>query len=409
MRATGQFELAALIRQQRDVLLSTWREQVKHLASAQNLDTPTLNDHIPQLLDELVDALNSSSGQRIPEALAQGSPPVHGFERFREGYDIQEVVAEYNILRGGIYDLVEKNGLSLEGESFHIMNGVLDRAIGLAVQTYATERALELQKRREEYLAFVAHDLRTPLNAVALAANVLEEIFRDGNAREDTEWMLKTLRCNVQQLRGLVEKIIQENTNLCGETRIKLERREFDLWPLVEALIYDLRPLAKTSGTELVNEVPHRLIVYADASLLKRVFQNLISNAIRHTAHGRVVLGARESSPDGTVDCWVIDDGAGIPKETLERLFDELESDSADGSGLGLGLAIIKSFVEAHGGRVSVESRQGTETKFRFTLPTKATCERAASVGNVKGNPDTSLENSKISLNDPLSVQTNQQ
>ena len=373
----GLNELAALIRQQRDALLSSWRQQVKQLPSARNLDTPTLNDHIPQLLDELADALNSSSSRRIPEALAKGSPPVHGFERFREGYDIQEVVAEYNILRGCIYDLVENNGLSLEGESFHIMNGVLDQAIGLAVQTYATERALELQKRREEYLAFVAHDLRTPLNAVAVAASVLEETFRDGNAGEDTEWMLKTLRRNAQQLQGLVEKIIQENTNLCTESSIKLERREFDLWPLVEALFYDLRPLAKTGGTQLVNEVPHHLLVYADASLLKRVFQNLISNAVRHTAHGRVVLGARESSSDRAVECWVIDDGAGISKDKLEKIFDELEGDSANGSGLGLGLAIIKSFVEAHGGRVSVESRQGMGSKFRFTLPMKAEREQS--------------------------------
>jgi two-component system, OmpR family, phosphate regulon sensor histidine kinase PhoR len=83
---------------------------------------------------------------------------------------------------------------------------VLDRAIGLAVQTYATEQALELQKRREEYLAFVAHDLRTPLNAVAVVASGLEETLRDRNAREDREWMLKSLRRNVQQLQRLVEK-----------------------------------------------------------------------------------------------------------------------------------------------------------------------------------------------------------
>ena len=183
--------------------------------------------------------------------------------------------------------------------------------------------------------------------------------------------MLKSLRRNTQRLQRLVEKIILENTNVCTESRIKLERREFDLWPLVEALIYDLRPLAKTSGTQLVNEVPHHLVVYADASLLKRVFQNLISNAVRHTAHGRVVIGARESSSDGTVECWVIDNGAGISKDKLERVFDELESDSADGSGLGLGLSIIKSFVEAHGGRVNVESNEGMGSKFHFTLPMK--------------------------------------
>lgn len=189
--------------------------------------------------------------------------------------------------------------------------------------------------------------------------------------------MLKSLRRNAQELQGLIEKIIQENTNLCTESRIKLERREFELWPLVEAVIYDLRPLAKTSGTQLVNEVPHHLVIYADASLLKRVFQNLISNAVRHTAHGRVVLGARESSSDRTVECWVVDDGAGISMDMLEKFFDELESDSANGNGLGLGLAIIKSFVEAHGGRVNVESRQGMGSKFRFTLPMKAKREQS--------------------------------
>src|SRR5215471_4726418 len=373
----GLNELAALITQQRDALLSSWRQQVRQLPSARNLDTPTLNDDIPQLLEELADALKSRSDRTIPEVLAKGSPPVHGVVRFREGYDIGAVVAEYNILRRCVHDLAKNRGLNLEGDSFHTMNDVLDSAIGLAVQTYATERVLELQKRREEYLAFVAHDLRTPLNAVAVVASGLEETFRDGNAREDTEWMLKTLRRNTQQLHRLVEKIILENTNVCTESRIKLERREFDLWPLVEALIYDLRPLAKTSGTQLVNEVPHDLVVYADASLLKRVFQNLISNAVRHTAHGMVVLGACESSSDGTVECWVIDDGAGISKDKLERVFDELESDSADGNGLGLGLAIIKSFVEAHGGQVSVESRRGMGSKFHFTLPMKAEREQS--------------------------------
>jgi two-component system, OmpR family, phosphate regulon sensor histidine kinase PhoR len=372
----GLNELAALIRQQGDVLLSSWRQLVKQLPSARNLDTPTLNDHIPQLLDELMGTLESKSERKAAEVLAKGSPPVHGLERFREGYDIEEVVAEYNILRRCIYDLAKNQGLGLEGDSFDVINDILDRAIGLAVQTYATERALELQKRREEYLAFVAHDLRTPLNAVAVASSVLGETFHDGNAREDTEWMLKTLLHNAQRLQRLVEKIILENTNLCTESRVKLERREFDLWPLVEALIYDLRPLAKTSGTQLVNDVPHHLVVYADASLLKRIFQNLISNAIRHTAHGRVVLGARESSSEGTVECWVIDDGAGISKGMLEKVFDELESDSANGSGVGLGLAIIKSFVEAHGGRVSVESSEGKGSKFLFTLPMRVEREQ---------------------------------
>src|SRR5215216_3067641 len=226
--------LAELIRQQRDVLLSTWREQVKQLPSARNLDTPTINDHIPELLDELRSALQSKPDAPIVETLIEGSPPAHGIQRFREGYDIGEVVAEYNILRGCIHDLAEQNDLIRQGELLRIVNGVLDRAIELAVQTYATEQVLEIKRRREEYLAFVAHDLRTPLNAIALLANVLETTFTEATARADAERMLTSLRRNVQHVQALVEKIIEENTNVRVDGGIKLEPRNFDLWPLVE-------------------------------------------------------------------------------------------------------------------------------------------------------------------------------
>ena len=271
-------------------MLVQWRQQVKQLPSAQHLDIPALNDHIPDLLDEIAAALQSRSRETIPEALVEGSPPAHGFQRLQEAFDIEEVVAEYNILRGCIHDLAEANGLNLQGEPFHIMNRVLDQAIGLALQTYATEQALEVQRRREEYLAFVAHDLRTPLNAISLATRVLEVTFKERIERAETAQMLKSLGRNVQHLQKLVEKIIEENTNLRTETGIKLERREFDLWPLVEALIHNLHPVAGTGSTRLANKVPHHLVVYADASLLRRVFQNLIANAIRFTPRGKVTV-----------------------------------------------------------------------------------------------------------------------
>lgn len=366
-------QLAALIRRERDGLLVQWRQQVKQLPSAQNLDIPALNDHIPDLLDEIADALQSRSRETIPEALVEGTPPAHGLQRLQEAFDIEEVVAEYNILRGCIHDLAEKNGLSLQGEPFHIMNRVLDQAIGLALQTYATEKALEVQRRREEYLAFVAHDLRTPLNAISLAARILEVTFKDRLERRETAQMLKSLGRNIQHLQKLVEKIIEENTNLRTETGVKLERREFDLWPLVQALIHDLHPVAGTGSTKLVNKIPHHLVVYADASLLRRVFQNLIANAIRFTPRGKVLIEARELSEEGIVECRVSDNGAGFPPERLEKVFDELENDSQNEGGLGLGLAIVKTFVEAHRGKVTVESKQGVGSTFQFTLPCEET------------------------------------
>jgi two-component system phosphate regulon sensor histidine kinase PhoR len=353
-------------------LLGQWRQQVKQLASAQHLEIPALDDHIPHFLEELAEALESQSRVTIPEALEGSSPPAHGLQRLQEAFDLEEVVAEYNILRGCIHDLAEQKGVSLQGAPFHIMNRVLDQAIGMAVQTYATQQALEVQRRREEYLAFVAHDLRTPLNAISLATRVLELTFREPSQRTETGQMLKTLGRNAQHLQRLVEKIIEENTNLQTETGIKLERRELDLWPLVEGLIHDLRPVAGTGSTKLINKVPQRLVVFADASLLRRIFQNLIANAIKFTPRGKILIKAQEIESEGLVECRVTDNGAGIPAHRLEKVFDELETDSRNEGGLGLGLAIVKTFVEAHGGRVTVESTEGAGSTFQFTLPAKA-------------------------------------
>lgn len=363
-------QLAALIKKERQALLLRWRQQVRHLPSARQLDVPTLNDHIPGLLDELAVALQLKSDETIPEAFSGNSPHAHGLQRLQNAFDIEEVTAEYNVLRGCIHDLADNNGLTLQGKPFHIINRVLDQAIGLALQTYATQRALEVQRRREEYLAFVAHDLRTPLNAISLAGRVLEMTLPKSDV--GTTHMLKTLRRNVQQLEGLVAKVIEENTNLKTEVGIKLERRELDLWPLVEALIHDLHPVAGTDSTRLINNVPDDLVVYADASLLRRVFQNLIGNAIRYTPRGEVLIGARELDTEGAIECWVSDSGAGIPEELLEKIFDKGESDPANPDGTGLGLAIVKTFTEAHGGKVTVESKEGVGSTFRFSLPTKA-------------------------------------
>jgi signal transduction histidine kinase len=365
-------QLAALIIRDRDPLLSRWRGQVRQLSSARHLDVPTLNDHIPVLLEELASALRVQSDETIPEALSERSPPAHGLQRAQDGFDVEEVVAEYNILRGCIHDLAEQNGLALQGKPFRIINRVLDEAIGLAVQTYATERALEVQHRREDYLAFVAHDLRTPLNAISLTARVLELKLQVTGSSPESARMLKALHRNVQHLEELVRKILEENANLQTEVGLKLQRRAFDLWPLVEALIHDLHPVAGTASTQLLNHVPDDLVAYADASLLRRVFQNLIANAIKYTPRGDIVIGARDLGTDRGVECWVSDNGAGIPKELLEKIFDKGEADPEASGVTGLGLAIVKMFTEAHGGTVTVESQEGVGSTFRFSLPGKS-------------------------------------
>ncbi len=364
-------QFANLVKIEKENILSRWRQQVRKIPAARNLDTPTLNDHIPDLLEELATAFEIRSLQSIPEALAEDSAIVHGFQRLQDGFDIEEVVAEYNILRGCIHDLAQENHFNLQGQPFHIVNRVFDHAIGLALQTYANQRAREVKQRREEYLAFVAHDLSTPLFAISLAGRTLERSLSENGSEGDSTHMLKTLRRGVHQLEDLVNKILQENTNQEAEPGLKLVRRELDLWPLVETLLEDLKTVAEHSGTRIINKVPHDLTVYADVGLLRRILQNLVSNALKYTLHGEVLVGAKELSEVGAIECWVSDNGAGIPAELIGKVFDKGESDPATSDGSGLGLAIVKTFTEAHGGSVTVESKEGEGATFRLTLPVK--------------------------------------
>jgi two-component system, OmpR family, phosphate regulon sensor histidine kinase PhoR len=363
----GLEQLAALIERQRDAVLAQWRQLVRQLPAAQGLDAPTLDDHVPALLDELALAFRTVSDQTIPESVLQGTPPAHGRQRLQDGFDIVEVVAEYNILRGCVYDLAERNNLSLRGKAFHILNRVLDEAIGTAVQTFATQQALGVQRRREEYLAFVAHDLRTPLNAISLAAQGLTRgLLGEGTAPETTR-LVRTLHRNARRLSELVDHVLKESDHVGTEAGVKVEAREFDLWPLVEGVVRDLQPVAETSATRITNSVPDDLGVYGDANLLRRVLQNLIANSINFTPRGEVTIEARPTQD--SVECSVCDNGAGIPADRLETIFDKGETDSQQEGATGLGLPIVKAFVEAHGGTVTVESREGKGSTFRFTLP----------------------------------------
>ena len=368
MSTENLYELATLIRRERDTLLAEWRHEVRQLSVAYNLDGPTLNDHIPDLLEELASELEACSGGSMIEGLKENSVS-HGLDRLRLGFDVEEVVAEYNALRGVIQDLVERHDLRLRGAVNRTINRVIDISIGLAVKTYAAQKALEIQRRREEHLTFVAHDLRSPLAAIAMAAKLLKDTLPGVGGDERVAMLMETMHRNVSRLNSLVVKVVQEEANLKTRVNERVERREVSLRELVEALVKDLRPLADASGLKLVNEIPEGLTAFADEGMLSLIFQNLISNAIDYTPNGRVTLGARAGEESAAVECWVADDGAGIPEDRLDKVFDKLETDPDKKSGMGLGLAIVKQFVEAHGGRVCVESEFGRGSTFRFTIP----------------------------------------
>lgn len=115
--------------------------------------------------------------------------------------------------------------------------------------------------------------------------------------------------------------------------------------------------MAGTGSTRLINKVADDLVVYADASLLRRVFQNLIANAIHYTPRGEVVIEAIELGAEAAVECSVADNGAGITEGQIDKVFDKGEADPANAGGKGLGLAIVKTFVECMVARCRSQAR----------------------------------------------------
>src|SRR5687768_5758798 len=158
---------------------------------------------------------------------------IHGLDRLRLGFDVEEVVGEYNALRGVIQDLIERHDLSLRGPVNRTINRVIDMSIGLAVKTYAAQKALEIQQRREEHLAFVAHDLRTPLSAISMAAKLLEAAVPDVVKDERAATLLETMHRNVSRLNSLVVKVVQEEVNLKAAVNERLKRRDVNVRGLV--------------------------------------------------------------------------------------------------------------------------------------------------------------------------------
>jgi two-component system, OmpR family, phosphate regulon sensor histidine kinase PhoR len=349
-------------------VINEWRAQAEELLRELNLDKLTLTDHLPDVVAEIIRDLALGRYGTLSEDHTRGSPPVHGVQRFHDGLDVGEVVAEYNLLRTAFVTVAERHDFYIVGEAARIINHRIDEAVRLAVMAFAAQQALIRKEQEDEHLAFVAHDLRTPLNAVSLVVDQLR-LGLDEKAIAEAADLFDIIERNLRRVEDLIKHVLDTKVQPSAfGSSFQPECRTFELWPLVQRLVIDLESVSSEHGIAVVNEIPRVLRVWADAGLISQVFQNLLGNAFKYAARGRVVVSAREEG--GMVTCVVHDNGAGIPLEMLAKVFDKSATDP-EKTGTGLGLAIVKQIVEAHGGSVSAESVHGAGATFTFSLPSK--------------------------------------
>jgi signal transduction histidine kinase len=253
--------------------------------------------------------------------------------------------------------------------SARVVTGARDEIGQLARSFNAMADALARQETlRRNLVSDVAHELRTPLTNLRCQLEALE----DGLAQPDAA-TIRSLREETLLLARLVEDLQQLSLAEAGVLRLTLE----PLAPadLVESALSASRPAAAIAGVSLASQVAELPPVLADRERVAQVLRNLLTNALQHTpAGGSVTLEARPV--DGAVEFAVRDTGPGIPAEHLPLIFERFHrvdpSRARATGGAGLGLAIVRRLVEAHGGTVRVESEAGRGSIFAFTLPRAA-------------------------------------
>jgi signal transduction histidine kinase len=226
---------------------------------------------------------------------------------------------------------------------------------------------------KSEFLANMSHELRTPLNSSLILAKLLSE-NKDGNLTPEQLKFAQTIYGAGNDLLNLINDILDLSKVEAGQ--VELERGLFSLREALERGVVMVRERASKNGVALQLELDSSVdLVEGDERRIRQVVFNLLSNAVKFTpAGGRVEVST--ARVDGEVQIAVCDTGPGIAAADQQRIFEEFQqARSGNGErpeGTGLGLALSKSLVELHGGRIWVESEPGKGSTFTFTLPVGA-------------------------------------
>jgi len=262
----------------------------------------------------------------------------------------------------------------------------LARRAALAVDNARLyQQAQQATRARDDVLGIVSHDLRNPLNTINMSASFLLDLIGpaglmipggdQGGPPVSLTAKLNIVVRAVRRANSLIEDLL--DVTRIDSKRLAVDQTMVDAQALIDEALLDLAPLATEAGIGLAHAWEgDPLRVPADRKRIYQVFSNLVGNALKFTPKGgRIDVRGLMSGGDAVFT--IADTGAGIPAENLPHLFDRFwQARETRRAGAGLGLYIAKGIVEAHGGRLWVESTLGTGTTFSFTLPlvVPATC-----------------------------------
>jgi len=382
LRAESYTDIGSLIESSADLILDEWcRRALEEQPKAKRVNTPALRDHLGNLLRSIGQALRDTTNASRPRTAAV----QHGEQRWQTGWSLTEMVRDYQLLRVVIIECLEQVLTRPLFSREAIAIGVfLDDAISVSVAEYVAnhedealrnerqraELLKETSRRKDEFLAVLAHELRNPLSPISASTQILRLALE--TADEPVKHSIDTIERQAAQISRLVEDML--DLARIGQGRFELRKVRVNLRDVLEQAVSGVQSQMHARGHHLVVSIPAETIqLQADPDRLLQIISNLLTNAVKYSEPGGEILLSAERSEDEAI-IRVRDRGLGIPTDMLSHVFDLFAqvrgSESYAQGGLGIGLTLVRRLVEQHGGTVTCSSAgQGHGSEFVVQLP----------------------------------------
>jgi signal transduction histidine kinase len=406
LRAERHSEVGQIIRRDAKIIIERWSARaVEEQPQATRVHHDSLLDDLPRLLATVGRSLSESIG---PDDAPHREPAKsHGEQRWQPGWSLAEVMRDYQILRLVLFDHLEHVlDRPVAPREVQAIGLALDEAIGASIAAYIRQRdehtsrieaalharAAELReadRRKNEFLAVLAHELRNPLAPILNSMEVLR-LLGPGDV-------------HIIQARDIIDRQVRQMVRLeddlldvtrIAQGKVELRRSAVDMASAVAQAVQTTSPLFQSQQHHLVLHLPDTpLAAYADQTRVVQILVNLLNNAAKYTDPGGVIELTATRQGDEVV-VRVKDNGVGIESEMLGRVFDLFtqvgRSVGRSQGGLGIGLTLVRQLVEMHGGGVSVRSDgpgKGSEFEFRLPAATPANAPTSAPPGACPNAP----------------------
>ncbi len=366
--------LAEYLHSKKDTILNNWLETIQEkIPEVKKHDETAIENSVPELLDAMVDKLVMDDESGISEHSQK-----HALDRSRyQIYSLKHIIQEYHLLRIEIFRQADDfEGLDIEGRD--VIMYTVDQAIEMAAETFyrikqgvqvdarqiAERKADELELKdeyREEFIHSISHDLNNPLSNIKGCISLLEG---DVNV-EDVGKILSILRTSADQADALVRGFLDVHT-VSSAQKLPVKRVLVDI---VEDLANEIKVYEVAQKRKIELKCEHeKLEVEVDVSLIRRAFNNLMSNALKH-GDEKAKISIACNLESNLLKIMVHNHGGEIPEKVMQTIFNRYYQLNEKGRGWGIGLSFVKEVVEAHGGEVTVESHENDGTTFAMCLP----------------------------------------